>query len=145
MELSFRQATLDDVESTFAIKKAAFRPYVELVYGWDEDDQWQRHKAEFSCETVRLILRDGKDVGYVLVRRLADALYLSQIFILPAHQGQGIGVKCMGLIQEEARLQGLPLRLQVFKANPRAQAFYTRLGFQPVSESATHVQFSSSP
>ena len=72
MELNFRQATLDDVESTFAIKRAAFRPYVELVFGWDEDDQWQRHKAEFSCETVRLILRDGKDVGYVLVRRLAD-------------------------------------------------------------------------
>ncbi len=144
MELSFREATTDDVEATFEIKREAFRPYVEIVYGWDEVDQWRRHKAEFSCETVRMVLIDGKEVGYVLVRSLPDALYLSQQFILPGHQGRGIGAKCMALLQEKARRSGLPIRLQVFKANPRAQAFYTRLGFQPVGESSTHIQFEHS-
>jgi len=33
---------------------------------------------------------------------------------------------------------GLPVRLRVMRANPRALAFYQRLGFMRISETATH-------
>jgi ribosomal protein S18 acetylase RimI-like enzyme len=39
---------------------------------------------------------------------------------------------------EEARQLGLPIRLGVMKVNPRAGAFYQRLGFASTSETATH-------
>jgi hypothetical protein len=39
------------------------------------------------------------------------------------HQSKDLGRRCMLLIMEEARQLGLPVRLRVMKANPRALAF----------------------
>ena len=61
-----------------------------------------------------------------------------QLFLLPEHQGRQIGRRCMLLIMEEARQLGLPVRLRVMKVNPRALAFYERLGFTCTGETDTH-------
>jgi ribosomal protein S18 acetylase RimI-like enzyme len=44
----------------------------------------------------------------------------------------------MALIISEAESLGLPVRLRVMKVNPRAKAFYERLGFTVISEIETH-------
>lgn len=46
----------------------------------------------------------------------------------------------MAVIVEEARSLGFPVRLRVMKANPRALAFYRRLGFAEVGRTNEHVQ-----
>lgn len=63
---------------------------------------------------------------------------MNQLFLLQEHQGKDIGRRCMLLIMEEARQLGLPVRLRVMKVNPRALAFYQRLGFRCTSETDTH-------
>ena len=47
----------------------------------------------------------------------------------------------MLLVMEQAREIGLPIRLRVLKNNPRARAFYERLGFGCVGETDTHDLF----
>jgi len=61
------------------------------------------------------------------------------LFLVPEHQGKGIGRKCMLLVINEARQLGLPIRLRVLKVNPRALTFYQRLGFVRTGETDTHV------
>lgn len=47
-ELSFRKADANDSEFVFTMKKAAYREYVEQVWGWDNSYQRKRHKKEFA-------------------------------------------------------------------------------------------------
>jgi GNAT superfamily N-acetyltransferase len=61
------------------------------------------------------------------------------MFILPEHQGKGIGTVCLNLIIDKAKQLNLPIRLRVLKVNTRAQDFYARMGFMVSDEIDNHV------
>jgi putative acetyltransferase len=137
-DLVLRPAGPNDSEFAFRVKEAAFRQYVEKVWGWDEAEQRRLHEERFAAQDFRVISVAGTDVGIMAVVVAPDCLKLNQLFILPEHQGKGIGSACMRLIMDEARGLGLPVRLRVLKVNPRARAFYQRLGFVRTGETDTH-------
>ena len=143
--LTLRKSSLDDSEFAYSAKRAAFREYVEKVWGWDEDEQRQLHEQRFGAQDFRVINLAGTDVGIMAVVVAPDCVKVNQLFILPEHQGKGIGRKCMLLIMEEVRQLRLPIRLRVLKVNPRAQAFYQRLGFVRTGETGTHVLMERAP
>ena len=138
--VTLRQAEPNDSEFAYRVKKAALKEYVEQVYGWDEDEQRRLHQRRFDAQDVRIISVDGDDVGVMALAAAPDCLKVNQIFLLPAHQGKGVGAECMRRTIEQARQSGLPVRLRVLKVNPRALAFYQRLGFVPTGETDTHIQ-----
>ena len=123
-----RNAVPADSEFAYSVKKAAFREYAEKVWGWDENQQRCLHDQRFDAQDFRIVSVAGTDVGVMAVVTTAEAVELNQIFILPEHQGKGIGRKCVLHVIEEARQLDVPVRLQVMKANPRAKSFYERLG-----------------
>ena len=133
-----RAATAEDSEFAFLTKRAAFREYVEQVWGWNEDEQRQLHAERFRWQEFRLVDLDGAKIGVVAIVRESDCVRLNQLFLLPEHQGRGIGRRCMLLIMDEARGLALPVRLQVLRVNPRARAFYERLGFSTVGAAENH-------
>ena len=57
----------DDKQFAYDVKRAAMREYVELVWGWDEDQQWQLHDRSFRAQDVQIITLDGVDVGIMSV------------------------------------------------------------------------------
>jgi ribosomal protein S18 acetylase RimI-like enzyme len=137
-DLRLRKATANDREFAYRTKKAAFRKYVEQVWGWDEEEQRQLHKKRFSLQDFQVIQLSGIDVGILAVVREPDCVKLNQLFLLPEHQGKGIGRECMLLIMEETCGLGLPVRLRVLKVNLRALAFFQGLGFLRTGETDTH-------
>lgn len=65
-------------------------------------------------------------------RLLTDGLAVAA----PA-RGHGVGTALIDALSEEARRRGYPgLRLDVVDTNPRAQALYTRLGFEIEKETS---------
>lgn len=138
--LNLREATAEDSDLAYEIKKAAFRQYVEKVWGWDEEEQRLLHQRRFLAQNFRMIQMSGIDVGLLAVVREPDRVNVKQLFILPEYQGRGIGKACMLEVIREASAHRLPVRLQVLKVNPRALAFYRRLGFQDIAETDTHNQ-----
>ncbi len=141
--LKLRKASQDDMEFAFQVKRAAFREYAELVWGWDEDMQRQLHDRRFREQDYRVISLDGKDIGIISMAVEPDCVFVNNLYILPEHQGQGVGRKCMQVILERGRDLGLTVRLQVLKVNPRAVAFYKRLGFTITDETDTHFLMQS--
>ncbi len=141
--LKLRKASQDDMEFAFQVKRAAFRKYAELVWGWDEVGQRQLHDRRFREQDYRIINLDGKDIGVISMDVKPDCVFVNQICVLPEHQGQGVGWKCMQVILERGRDLGLTVRLQVLKVNPRAVAFYERLGFTITDETDTHFLMQS--
>lgn len=136
LEVRFRPAENSDSELAYCLKRAAFREYVEMVWTWDEDDQWQKHEARFAAQHFQFVQVDDADVGVIATEQEDDGLKLNQLFIHPDHQGKGIGQICIQHIQKSSPR----IRLQVVKVNPRALAFYLRHGFEITGETESHVQ-----
>lgn len=136
--LTLRKASPNDSEFAYCTRRAAFKEYIEKVEAWNEDEQRQLHEHRFGAQDFRVINQDGIDVGIMGVVKAPDCVKVNQLFISPEHQGKDIGRRCMLLIMEEARQASLPMRLRVMKVNPRALAFFQRLGFICIEETDTH-------
>ena len=139
-ELNIRKAYASDREFVFTVKKAAFREYVEQVWGWDDSYQRELHDRRFASQDLRIIQFCGTDVGFLATSRTRATLKVNQLYILPEYQGRGIGSACMTRILDDASLRQKPVVLQVLKVNTRGVIFYQRLGFTIVGESSTHFQ-----
>jgi len=144
-ELSIRKAEATDSEFVFAVKKAAFREYVEQIWGWEDTYQRDLHNRRFASQDIRIVQFDGTDVGFLSTRNTPDTFKVDQLYILPEYQRKGIGAACMKRIIDNAKRGQKPVTLQVLKINTRATAFYQRLGFTIVDENATHFQMKRDP
>jgi len=138
-DLTLRQASRNDSEFAYRAKRVAFRQYVEKVWGWDEEKQRKLHEERFDAHDFRIINVAGTDVGIMALVVAPDCVQLNQLFLLPEHQGKGIGRECMLLVMQQASRLGLPVRLRVLKVNSRALAFFQQLGFCRTGETETHV------
>ena len=144
-ELSIRKADTVDSNFVFAVKKAAFREYVEQVEGWDDTHQRELHNKRFDSQDFRIIQFQGNDIGFFSTSSTSDSLKIYQFFIHPEYQGRGIGSACMTSILADADVSRKTVNLQVLKINIRGIAFYQRLGFSIVDEDSTHVQMKKLP
>jgi len=106
--LTLRNALSTDNEFAYAAKKSAFKEYVDQVWGWDEaepapasrrTDSRPRTSASSTWRSRRRI---------IAVVAEPDCTKLNQLFILPEHQGKGIGRACMERIMEEAQQRRVP-------------------------------------
>ena len=144
-ELSIRKAQAIDSEFVFTVKKAAFREYVEQIWGWEDIYQRDLHNRRFDSQDIRIIQFSGTDVGFLSTSNTSDPVNVDQIYILPEYQGRGIGAACMKRIIDDANLEEKSVTLQVLKINTRATAFYQRLGFTIADENSTHFQMKKHP
>ena len=137
MQISLRPATQHDYDFLWWLHCATMKPYVEKTWGWDEQWQAQRFRDHFDPATREIIEGDGLPIGCISVERREDRVFLSVIKIAPDHQNRGIGTKLVRALLNEADGRGVPVELQVIKANP-ARRLYERLGFAVVGETETH-------
>ena len=144
-ELSLRKAHARDSEFVFTVKKAAYRKYVEQVWGWDDNYQRERHNKEFASYDFRIIQFCETDVGFLITSSTSDTLKVNQIFILPEYQGKGIGSACMTRIVGDANLEQKSVSLKVLKVNTRGIALYKRLGFTIVGKDSIYFQMEKPP
>ena len=142
MNYSFRQATFDDFDFIFELKKQNFKWYVEKIWGWEDNDQKYRLQKDLEehLEHKRIIMLDGKDIGiYVAHITEVGDMFLNEISLLKEYQNKGIGTDIMEKQLEENKQKGIRTILQVFKDN-KAKNLYERLGFTVYNETETHYQ-----
>ena len=125
----------DDAERIYPGYKALFHSHVEQIWGWEEAWQRQNFAEEWEGARTWWIESQGQLSGYLQLRNGADFMYVLSLGILPDCQGRGIGRRIMRSLQEDAASLAQPLRLSVFRTNPRALSFYQALGFHVTEES----------
>jgi len=103
----------------------------------------QQH-PEDSDETITLVAEDdGQVLGFLDARLLRpfDPMYrpttycfVADVAVTAAHRSHGIGEQLMRAAEQWAREQGADfVSLEYHTENPRAAAFYERLGYRPAS------------
>ncbi|MCC6536441.1 MAG: GNAT family N-acetyltransferase [Bryobacterales bacterium] len=111
--------------------------------GLTYDDARARRSLELLLTDARhgfvLIARQGAEIAaYAAVTHCFSLEFggpfalLDEIFVLPAHRGQGLGQTLIQAVFDECRAQGFAaIRLEVEHENERAFAVYRKLGFAP--------------
>ena len=144
MPLRLRPATPDDLALAYAITEDAMRGYVEETWGtWDDEEQLQKHRANFTPETYRMILIEDEVAGLVAVEEFPSHVWLVKLYVLAKYRGQGIGSQVLQGIQQNASAHGKPVTLRVLRVNKRAQALYAKHGFKVTEENAERLHMAS--
>jgi RimJ/RimL family protein N-acetyltransferase len=138
MQISLRPATDEDFYFLWRLHCATLRPYVEQTWGWDEHWQAEYFRDRFDPTTLEIVEGDGAPIGCIAVERGHDRIFLGVIEIAPYYQNRGIGAKLIRALLDEATGRGVPVELQVIKANQPARRLYERLGFAEIGETETH-------
>jgi len=128
-DVTLRPALGADTDLVCAVTERTMRGYVEQTWG-RFDPAVVRDNAErmIATGTYAILVKGGADIGVLHVERDAGDIWLAQLFILPEHQGHGIGTRFLRELKQEAAAARKPLRLRVLTVNP-AKALYEREGF----------------
>ncbi len=152
--ISLRPVTAGDEKILLEIYKSSRGDDLRGL-GWTEDRiseflgmqyEAQRHflESEYKLATDELILCEGEPAGRLIVERREHEIRCIDLALLPEHRNSGIGTFLIRRLQNEARREMKPLRLQVIRFN-RAVNLFERSGFVRTSETGTHFQMEWTP
>ena len=133
MTIALIAAHEDDAEQLVALRIAAMRDSLARIGRFDPQRARERFLSGYSPAHTRHIEVAGRRIGFVAVKPQADALLLDHLYIRPGSQGQGIGAIVLARIIDEARLQGMPLRVGALRGSD-SNRFYQRHGFKLVAQ-----------
>ena len=139
MDYKIRFATPDDHDLIYALKAESVRPYVEKIWGWDEDYQKKDFDGDFAhMDQFNVIEIDGRFVGFVQYYFEYPYFEVVEIHLLPEYRGKGVGSDILRYLQKVCIAQDRKIRIGCFKENHRAKALYQKLGFMQTEETDTH-------
>lgn len=124
---TLRDLTDDDEHWMWPAHCEAMRPWVEPLFGWDE--QTARFFFEKSWRRRRIVMVDGENAGWLEVAIDHRWLFLHEIGLLPRYRNQGLGGQIIADVNAYADAKGLNVELQVLVTNP-AKRLYERMGFK---------------
>jgi GNAT superfamily N-acetyltransferase len=126
------------------VHRQAMKEHVAAIWGWDEALQKEKFDKGFSPWSLRIIVVDGVDAGFLEVVDQRSHFVVGKIELLPQFQRQGIGTFLLTGLLRKAEMRQVPVRLQVLRSNTPARRLYERLGFIVTKETKTHFQMEKS-
>lgn len=130
-------ANTEDHQELLRLSKAQMKRYFdENSLEWNENKQ-----KKYLDESQVFRILDPDFSGYLQLCEKGNELFIYNLQILPACQGQGLGTKVVNHVIEMAKGNGTQaVRLGSFKSN-RASSLYERLGFQAIKENGYFVWY----
>ncbi|VVE87451.1 GNAT family N-acetyltransferase [Pandoraea bronchicola] len=144
MRLTFPATTESDADALVDIRIAAMRESLEGIGRFDPRRARERFLASFDPDLCRFIEADGIQTGFILIRPLEDHWLLDHLYILPEHQGRGIGAAVLADIFKRADAQRMPIRLGALRGSD-SNRFYQRHGFVQTGEAEWDIYYVRHP
>jgi diamine N-acetyltransferase len=139
MSLRIRPATTSDAAAlsafaaeTFHVTYAAFNTAENMAAYTDATFSPERQRGEIEDPSgfVLLAVDDAEIVGYAQIAPGHGALEIKRFYIAPTRHGRGVAQLLMDAVVRSAAARGAgALWLSVWEHNPRAIAFYRKVGF----------------
>ncbi|PRY08186.1 GNAT family N-acetyltransferase [Paraburkholderia sp. BL25I1N1] len=144
MNIAFTDTTASDADTLVAIRIAAMRESLERIGRFDPQRARERFLASFDPALCRFIEIDGVRSGFILIRPQADHWLLDHLYILPEHQGKGVGAAVLRDVFARADAQRLPIRVGALRGSD-SNRFYQRHGFVQTDEGEWDVYYVRQP
>jgi GNAT superfamily N-acetyltransferase len=118
---------------------------LDVIHAFLAESYWSpgipRDVVERACAgSVCAIARDQQSALIGFARAISDRAtfaWLADVFVLPAHQGQGVSRRLVGALQNHPELQNLRRWLL---ATRDAHGVYAPLGFVPLDKPERYMQ-----
>lgn len=124
-----RRAAPADAGALAALVERAYAPWVPVI-GRRPAPMQDDYAARCAAGEAWLLERAGALRGAIVLEDAPDHLWLDNVAVDPASQGQGLGRALMEFAESEARRRLLPeIRLLTNALMRRNIALYARLGF----------------
>jgi GNAT superfamily N-acetyltransferase len=152
--ISLRPVTADDQELLLEIYKSSrgddlrglewAEDRISEFLGMQYEAQRRFFESEYMGAADEIVLLEDKPAGRLVVDRREHEIRCVDLTLLREHRNVGIGSFLIRKLQDEARREKKPLRLQVIRFN-RAVNLFERLDFVRISETGTHFQMEWTP
>lgn len=129
MDISLRVAQAEDFDFARSLYFETMRWIIERLFGWDQAREETNFAGFFRLDEVRIIVADGRDVGWIQERSEGASIYVGSLYVMPSMQRCGIGTHVLQALLARAENESKSVTLAVVKINP-ALHFYERHGFQ---------------
>jgi diamine N-acetyltransferase len=139
MSVQIRPATASDAVAlsafaaeTFHVTYAAFNTAENMAAYTNAtfSPERQRGEIEDPAGFVLLALEEAEIVGYAQIAPGHGALEIKRFYVAPTRHGRGVAQLLMDAVVRTATARGAgALWLSVWEQNPRAIAFYRKVGF----------------
>lgn len=144
MNIALRAACDRDVAFARKLYFDTMREIITRLFGWDQRREEKKFAQFFKLEEVRIIIADGRDVGWIQEQISPTSINLGSFYVLPAMQDRGIGTHILQMLLERAASESKTVTLAVAKINP-ARQFYEKLGFRTTHEDEYKLYMSAGP
>lgn len=137
-----RTAIAADAQFIYDVCESAMSAHVQAVgRRWAATKMREKCAQDAASGHVSIVSLEGQDCGVFAIQELEDHTFLDMLYLLPTHQRLGIGTTLLTAVRQRAGERGVPVRLQVMKANP-ARLFWEKHGFRVYAEDeqAFHMQ-----
>ncbi len=137
--LRIQPATEQDIPIIITLAEATWEPTYRFIISKEQIDYMYR--VIYTPASLRRQMREqhhqfllayveGQPSGFASFSEKPEGVYhLNKIYVLPSHQGQGLGQQLVQAVAQAVReADGKVLELNVNRHNP-ALAFYERQGF----------------
>src|ERR1700752_965757 len=95
MHFGLRDATPQDFDCAFQVKRDAMGPHIAAHWGWDEVFQLQHHKKRWEEKPWQVLLVAQERVGTVSVNMQPTHLQFGEFYILGPYRRQGLGTQVL--------------------------------------------------
>ena len=137
-----RPAVDQDFQFCLNLHHKAYKVYVSVMWGWDEELQNKMFQDDFVVKGTWIVSLGKQDIGYYQLNEKDNTIHICNLIIDQNFQGIGIGSSILKEIIDASTTNNKVIKLGVFKMNQRAMKLYGRLGFKVVEETKTHYMMS---
>lgn len=105
---------------------------------WSQDVPLSIVQKAFENSLCFAAIAEGEQVGFArVVTDKATFAYLADVYVLPAHRGNGLSKRLVGAVQQHPELQGIR---RFMLATRDAHSLYAKFGFAPLSAPARFME-----
>lgn len=132
-DITFEPVEATDADALANIRVEAMRESLEHVGRFDPQRARDRFLSGFTPDHTFHILFLGEKAGFYVVKPEADGLLLDHLYVMPSHQGKGVGAAVLAKVFALADLTGVSVRVGALKESA-SNRFYVRHGFVLVEQ-----------
>ncbi|WP_375753656.1 GNAT family N-acetyltransferase [Vibrio sp. HN007] len=130
MKLKLSQIAHSDSESIFSTVKTGLKPYIDAVFGWDDNFQRKRLLTEYEPHWFYWIFSGRQKVGMLCFKEYENSYHVHLLIVFPEFQRQGLGTHIMNYVHHLAKSESRStVTLSSFICNEKAVRFYQNLGY----------------